>query len=110
MPNKHYLIYSKICKVIASLFGIACTLWGVMIGLFGPGSGDLSPSFGMRLFALFVAFMGVLYLIPNKRFSTKNQVVIYLGFTLLVSLTLLVALLADLMTEWKRLNDRMEAT
>lgn len=107
MPHKRYLIYSRICKVIASLFGVGCALWGVMVGFFGPEYGDLSPSFAMRLFALFVAFMGALYLLPNKRVSTKNKVLLYMGVTLLVSLTLLFALLADLIIDWKQIHSRM---
>jgi len=107
MPHKRYLFYSRILKVIASLFGVVCVLWGILIGLFGPGHGDLSPSFAMRLFALFVAFMGALYLIPNKRLSSKNQVLLYMGFTLLISLSLFVALIADLIIDWKQIHSRM---
>jgi hypothetical protein len=110
MPHKPYLIYSRILKVIASLFGVVCVLGGIAFGLlWGPESSCLAPGFVVRIVALFVLVLGVLYMIPNKRFSTEKQVRLYMGFTLLFSLALMMIPIAFSIPLWNRGSD-MAAT
>jgi hypothetical protein len=106
MPQTRYLVYSRILKLIAMLVGIACALWGILLGVFGIGYGDFAPCMSMRGFALLAVIMGVLYLIPNKRLAAGKLAQWYIAFTLLVSLALLVILISDMCIDWNQLHDR----
>lgn len=106
MPQTRYLVYSRILKVIASLIGVACALWGVLIGVFGIGYGEFAPCLAMRGFALLAVIMGVVYLIPNQRLAAGKLAQWYIAFTLLVSLALLVVLISDIVVAWQQIQDR----
>lgn len=89
--------------MIATLFGVVCVLFGIALGLWwGPESSCLAPGFVLRIFALLVLGMGVLHLIPHKRFSTEKQVRLYMGILLLFSSALLVLPIAFSISYWNR--------
>lgn len=83
--------YSLILKLVAALFGLSFLALGLMIVVLDRGF-DYMPTWAWRLFGMYFVVVGLLYLIPNQRFCSDEQVHYYIGLTLTNTLLLFLLL------------------
>lgn len=86
-----YFVYSFVLKLLAAGFGLFCALWGLLTVVLDNDIEHM-PVWGWHLFGIYVVLVGLLYLIPNSRFSSDEQVRYYIGFILLNALALFLVL------------------
>jgi hypothetical protein len=86
-----YFVYSLVLKFIAIGFGVCCALWGLLTVVLDKDI-EKMPIWGWHLFGFYVVLVGLLYLVPNRRFSSDEQVRYYIGFILLNALALFLVL------------------
>ena len=71
-----YYNYAYALKLIASVFGVICGLYGLMVGFLGAWYIE-NPHWVWRIFGIYAVILGLLYMIPNRRFYTDDQVHYY---------------------------------
>ena len=86
--DKQETALTRVTKVVAVFLGVFFVFYGGMAALFGVGPGG-GLGFPMRLLGLFVVFVGVIFILPN-RLLDRFKWIFFLAATLVITASVIM--------------------